>query len=285
MKYPKISIITPTSNSARQLKACILSVAHQSYANKEHVIVDNLSTDGTLAILKRYSTLYPHIRFISENDKGIYDAMNKGIELSEGEWIYFLGSDDIMFDENVLTDIMTAPEADCSEVLYGNVQLKNNGFEYDGEFSHFKLIEKNICHQAIFFRRKVFERLGRFDTRYSSMADWAFNIQWFGNSTIRKNYKDMVIAVYAQNGYSSKNLDTLFLEEKEALIRKYFPEPFVLMLYSHVSMALTNKDTEIKRLQQQLMERESELHSLYQTFAGKFIRFYKNIRNKGTKLL
>ena len=85
MKYPKISIITPTSNSARQLKACILSVAHQSYANKEHVIVDNLSTDGTLAILKRYSTLYPHIRFISENDKGIYELKRQYIKLEKKE--------------------------------------------------------------------------------------------------------------------------------------------------------------------------------------------------------
>ena len=280
MSYPKISIITPTYNSAKHLKTCILSVAQQTYANKEHLIIDNLSTDGSHDILRRYSDRYPHIRVIKEKDNGIYDAMNKGIDLSASEWLYFLGSDDIMVNNNVLSDILTSPEADCSDVIYGNVQLGKNGRIYDGEFSNFKLIEKNICHQAIFYRKKVFEELGKFNTKYLALADWAFNMNWFGNSNIRRTYKDKVIAVWTQNGYSSTNPDNLFLEDKEALIRKYFPEPFVLMLYSHVSSVLTEQEIEIKQLQKQLAERESELHSLYQTFAGQLIRLYKNIRKK-----
>ncbi len=280
MMYPKISIITPTYNSSKHLKACILSVAQQSYANKEHLIVDNLSTDGTLEIIKKYSERYPHIRFISEKDSGIYDAMNKGIGLSESEWLYFLGSDDVMFSEHVLTDMLTCPEAEKSDVMYGNVQWGKNGYDYDGEFSNFKLIEKNICHQAIFFRKRVFELLGKFDTTYPTMADWAFNIRWFGNDSINRTYIDKVIAVYDPYGYSAKNFDHLFLKDKEALIRMHFPEPFVAMLYSHVSMALTDKDKEIKQLREQLEERESELHSLYQTFAGQLIRTYKRLKKQ-----
>lgn len=276
MSYPKISIITPTYNSAKHLKACILSVAQQTYANKEHLIIDNLSTDGSHDILRRYSDIYPHIRVIKEKDNGIYDAMNKGIGLSESEWLYFLGSDDIMLNDNVLSNILSSPEADCSDVIYGNVQWGKNGRIYDGEFSNFKLIEKNICHQAIFYRKKVFEQLGKFDTRYLAWADWAFNIKWFGNSNIRRTYKDKIIAVYALNGYSLKYPDHIFMENKEALIRKYFPEPFVLMLYSHVSSAFTEQEKEIKQLRKQLAERESELDSLYQTF----IRLYKNVRKK-----
>ena len=122
----------------------------------------------------------------------------------------------------------------------------------------------------------MFEQLGKFDTRYFAWADWAFNIKWFGNSNIRRTYKDNVIAVWAQDGYSSTNPDHLFLEDKEALIRKYFPEPLVLMLYSHVSLAFTEQEKEIIELRNQLAERESELDSLYQTF----IRLYKNVRKK-----
>ena len=282
MNYPLISIITPTYNSAKHLKACILSVAKQSYANKEHLILDNLSTDGTLHILNKYLARYPHLRLITEGDKGIYDAMNKGISLSKGEWLYFLGSDDIMYDDNVLNDILTSPEASCSDVIYGNVQWGKNGFIYAGEFSNFKLIEKNICHQAILFRKNVFEQLGKFDTQYPSMADWAFNMQWFGNNNIRRRYIDKIIAVYAKNGYSSKNDDHEFLENKEALIRKYFPEPFVLMLYAHINSALTEQKKEIKTLQTQLQERESELQSLYRTFAGQLIRLYKSIKKNAS---
>ena len=76
MSYPRISIITPTYNSAKHLKACILSIAQQTYANKEHLIVDNLSTDGSHDIIKKYSDRYQHIRVIKEKDNGIYDAMN-----------------------------------------------------------------------------------------------------------------------------------------------------------------------------------------------------------------
>ena len=122
----------------------------------------------------------------------------------------------------------------------------------------------------------MFEQLGKFDTRYFAWADWAFNIKWFGNSNIRRTYKDNIIAVYALNGYSLKYSDYIFMENKEALIRKYFPEPFVLMFYSHVSLAFTEQEKEIIELRNQLAERESELDSLYQTF----IRLYKNVRKK-----
>ena len=267
MDHPRLSVITPTFNSEKHLEACVLSVAQQSYANKEHLIIDNLLTDGTLEILRQYSATYPHIRFISEKDNGIYDAMNKGISLSEGKWLYFLGSDDCMFNEHVVTDILTSPEADVSDIIYGNVQWGENGWRYDGEFSSFKLIEKNICHQAIFYRRDIFERLGTFDTKYPVLADWAFNMQCFGNKDIQRTYKDIVIAVYAPNGYSSKKTDTLFFAEKKILIRKCFPERFVTMLY-------------FKQLQNKLVKLKQKLRSLYKNAADQVIRLYKNLREK-----
>jgi glycosyltransferase involved in cell wall biosynthesis len=261
MNHPLITIITPTLNSAQHIEACILSVAGQSYEHKEHLIIDNLSIDGTLEIAKKYSAIFPHIRVINEQDNGIYEAMNKGIDNCRGEWIYFLGSDDRLFDCNVLMDIVTTAEIEHTEVIYGNVQWGKDGFAYDGEFSFIKIIEKNICHQAIFCRREVFERVGKFNTRYMVLADWAFNMQWFGNNHIKRKYIDRLIAIYNTDGYSSKHTDHLFLEEKDEIIRKYFPEAFVTIFYTQFYKSLTEKENRIQQLQQLLAEQERKIQS------------------------
>jgi len=227
MNYPKISIITPTYNSAKHLNACLLSVAQQSYVHKEHLIIDNLSTDETVAIVKTYALQYPHIRIISEQDIGIYDAMNKGIDKSTGDWLYFLGSDDTLFDNDVLTELIGSDESAHYDILYGNVQWGTNGPVYDGEFSFVKLFEQNICHQAIFFRRNIFNRFGKFDVKYKVLSDWAFNLLWFGNEEIRRAYHDRIIAVYNPFGYSSIEQDPLFHAGKRDIIGQHYPQVFV----------------------------------------------------------
>lgn len=89
-KYPKISVVTPSYNSAKFIEDCIQSVLKQNYPNFEHIIVDGVSTDGTIKILKKYS----HLKWISEPDKGQSDALNKGFKMADGEWILWLNSDD-----------------------------------------------------------------------------------------------------------------------------------------------------------------------------------------------
>lgn len=280
MKEQKLSVITPTYNAEKHIKECILSVAKQTYANKEHLIIDGASTDRTLDIIEKYAARYPHIRFITEKDNGIYDAMNKGIGLSDGEWLYFLGSDDVLFDNHVFADILKSSEAEISDVLYGNVKWGQDGFAYDGEFSCIKLMEKNICHQAIFFGKTIFERLGLFNVRYKVLADWEFNMRWFGNPHIHKAYLDRIIALYHTVGYSANNTDPLFLEDKENLIRQSFPEEFVTMFYAHVSTALSEQQKHIKWLNKALQQRDQELRSIYRTPAGHFIKLYKRYRKK-----
>lgn len=87
---PKVSVITPSYNSAQTIEACLKSVAGQSYQNKEHLIIDGQSKDETIKIVKKYQALYPHIRFVSEPDKGVWDAMNKGIDLSASGFILWV---------------------------------------------------------------------------------------------------------------------------------------------------------------------------------------------------
>ncbi|NJL12522.1 MAG: glycosyltransferase [Microscillaceae bacterium] len=102
MLYPKISIVTPSYNQGQYIEEAILSVIGQNYPNLEYIIIDGGSTDNTIEIIKKYEK---HITYwVSEKDKGIYDAMNKGIDVATGEWIYFLGTDDLLSD-NILIKI------------------------------------------------------------------------------------------------------------------------------------------------------------------------------------
>ena len=268
---PFITVITPTYNSAEFLDACILSVAQQTYTNKKHLIIDNLSTDDTLTIISKYSTEYPHIQVISEKDNGIYDAMNKAIEKSSGEWLYFLGSDDTFYDNDVLSDLFSSDVSADNDIIYGNVQWGQNGNIYDGEFSFFKLLEKNICHQSIFFRRSVFNKMGNFDLKYHALSDWAFNIQWFGRDDIQRSYTDRVIAVYNPFGFSSIHYDAIFYKDQAYIIEQYFPKAYHLLF---------QQSYQIKTMTSAMTEREEEIRTLTLSIS----KYKDNINTLNTSL-
>ncbi|WP_243370851.1 glycosyltransferase [Geotalea sp. SG265] len=242
-----ITIVTPTYNAAKDIEACILSVANQTYPHKEHLIVDGLSSDGTLDIVKKYSAEYPHIKFISEKDNGIYDAMNKSIDIAAGEWIYFLGADDVLFDETVLAGIFDTPYIGPFEIVYGNVLWGDTGTIYDGKFSLLKLMDKNICHQAIFYTKALFNKVGNFDLNYRTWADYLFNIKCFSSDEIRIKYIDRIVAKYGTHGVSSQMNDPDFMREKASILKANFPEEYI-----HIKESLSG-------LQQQLMECDRQL--------------------------
>jgi len=225
---PKISIITPTLNVEKDIESCILNVVNQTYKNKEHFIIDGKSTDNTISIVKKYAEKYPHINWVSEEDGGIYEAMNKGIDVANGEWIYFLGSDDMFINEDVLNSIFAQKNTEGLDISYGNVKFKHSGHVYDGEFNPVKLIKKNICHQSIFFRKSVFNKLGKFETKYKGVADWVFNMQWFNEKKLKIKYINDIVAIYNEAGYSFNNPDIEFAADREMLINKYFSAEDIL---------------------------------------------------------
>lgn len=229
--FPKISVITPTLNSAAIIGDAVLSVANQSYKNIEHLIIDGLSTDGTIDIVKGYQRKYPHIRVVSEKDNGIYDAMNKGIKLATGEWIYFLGSDDALYNENVFCSLLPYLRTAKLEVIYGNVIFRLSGQKYDGKFNQLKLLKRNICHQGILTRKSVYNKLGKFDLTYRALADWHFNMKWFNDKSIKHLYTDILIAYYFEDGYCFKNPDKNFIKDWNYNITKYFPNVILIIYY------------------------------------------------------
>lgn len=222
----KFSIIIPTYCSGKTLSKCLQSVVNQSNSNYEVWLIDGISTDNTIDIIKHYQQLNPAINYISEKDKGIYDAMNKGIDLVKGEWVYFLGSDDTLYDENVLMAIAEKISQTDAEVIYGNVlmhghnQWNLDNVIFDGEYNTEKLIDRNINHQAIFYKKTVFQKNGKFNLSYITSADFDFNMRCYANTKF--SYIDLIIADFNLGGHSTHVEDKEFYKDRGALMVKYF---------------------------------------------------------------
>lgn len=208
------SIIIPTFNSEAVLKDCLESILIQSFKNYEVIIVDGKSSDTTIDIVNIYSNKINSIKWISENDRGIYDAMNKGIEMANGGYLFFLGSDDTLYSKTVLDQLSEILKTNNVDVIYGNVISKVFNGVYDGEFTFSKLSKKNICHQAIFLKKTVFNRIGGFNLKYKGCADYDHNIRWFFSSKISRLHMDLIITNYGDGGYSSLNRDLVFDKDR-----------------------------------------------------------------------
>ena len=207
-QFPLISIIIPTFNAGRTISRCLKSILTQEYSHYEILIIDALSTDDTIQIVRACAENCACLRWESEKDAGIYDAMNKGILKARGEWLYFLGGDDALYSENTLLEVSRHL---CDvDVIYGDVYSPRFNGRYAGEFDALKIKDMNICHQAIFFHRKVFEKTGLFDLAYKAHSDWDHNLKWFLSKDIKRKYISTIIANYADNGFSSISGDRRF---------------------------------------------------------------------------
>jgi glycosyltransferase involved in cell wall biosynthesis len=224
-----LSIIIPVFNSEAVLGKALKSIKDQTYKDFEVIIVDNQSTDNTLNIARESGISGLHI--ISEKDSGIYAAMNKGIDVANGEWIFFLGSDDKLYHENTLSKIIPFMQ-ERYHVIYGNVVFCNSGEKYDGEFNWLKILNKNICHQSIFFHRDTFKMLGKYNESYRMLADWEFNLRWFNKERFKRLYLNDIIAFYNENGRSKIQNDDVFYKSFIKIIKKNF-SLWQVFLYSH----------------------------------------------------
>jgi glycosyltransferase involved in cell wall biosynthesis len=204
----KISIITVTRNAGAYLEKCIQSVAAQTHPDCEYIIIDGASTDDTSAIVERHRRTVAV--FVSEPDDGLYDAMNKGIERASGDYVFFLGADDYLYDADVMRDVARFlalhPE---NELVYGNIAVRSaRGDETifrpppPGEALKF-MICGCLPHQASFARRDIFGRLGMFDTRYRIAADYEWFLRVLGSPASRVEYFDRVITSYFADGLSN----------------------------------------------------------------------------------
>lgn len=194
------SIIIPTYNSAKTIKACLSSLLEQQFRDFEILLIDGVSKDETLSIAQSFND--QRIKIIAEKDNGIYDAMNKGIDLAKGKWFYFLGSDDSLQNPSVLSEVKLAIESHPKSLFfYGDVLTSANYVQRYKDHTYQKLINLNICHQAIFYHYTLFEH-NRYNLKYAICADWDFNLKVFRQKN-NPTYLNKVIANYSLDGASN----------------------------------------------------------------------------------
>jgi glycosyltransferase involved in cell wall biosynthesis len=214
-----ISIILPTFNAANTIAKALDSVIEQTFANYEVLIIDGGSNDSTAEIVRSYAARNTRLKWTSEPDEGIYDAMNKGIQKASGEWIYFLGSDDYLYNDKVFEEV-TKHLSVGLKIVYGNVLMGNSNSIYCGEINSVEILHWNICHQSIFYHRSCFDRK-EYNKKFKILADYAFNIDIFCLYPKLVKHIDLIIAYYSNVGQSSHIKDG-FDDTLPALRKKKF---------------------------------------------------------------
>lgn len=256
MNSIKLSIIIPTYNSSKTLHACLKSIAEQTYQNFEVLVIDGVSTDETVEIACTYKGSIRNFTICSENDNGVYDAMNKGISKAQGEWLYFLGSDDLLFNSNTLTYIFDRNESELeqTDILYGNVIFKelNIHSNYHENFSIINFFHTNICHQSMFYRKTVFEKMGFYSLLYPVFSDWEFNTRCFFDRSLRIKYMSDIVAYFSMEGLSNHSTDT-YKSQKAQLIKTLLRERHIYYKLKY-RIIINNQKTFVDRIQFQMIK-------------------------------
>lgn len=208
----KLSIITINYNNAAGLKKTLDSVAAQTYTDFEHIIVDGNSMDDSVDIIRAYSQSpianRHKIQWLSEPDTGIYNAMNKGIRLAQGEYTLMLNSGDYLVDEHVVEYVI--PLLDGTDIIQGNTIEDNDGKRYrnrgygKSDIDFFDVMKGHFLHQASFCRRDLFERYGMFDESYRIIGDTKFFMTCLGRENASFQYVDVDVANYDTTGISAE---------------------------------------------------------------------------------
>ncbi|OBQ55591.1 glycosyltransferase family 2 protein [Tamlana sp. s12] len=219
----KITLITATYNSETSIKTCIESVLSQDYPEVEHLIIDGVSTDSTLNIVKDFLKKHDHITLISEPDQGIYDALNKGISKATGEVIGFVHSDDFLASENVLSEIASQFEKKKCDGVYGDLeyvdkQNTNKIMRYwkSCPFT-LKLLKKGWmpAHPTLFLKQEIYKKHGIFDQNFKIAADYDFILRIFKDQQLNFIYLPMVITKMRTGGASNRSLKNVITKSKE----------------------------------------------------------------------
>jgi glycosyltransferase involved in cell wall biosynthesis len=220
---PLITVITVVFNGEQFLEETILSVINQTYGNVEYIIIDGGSTDSTLEIIRKYEHAIDY--WVSEKDKGIYDAMNKGIDLATGEWLNFMNADDVFFNHQVLGNMIPIfCKSEC--VLYSGSIQYDLGNVICPSMGKDTFLHNTIPHQGAFYSRVLFVSF-RYDDKLRIMADYELNLLI---SQSNKEYllsKDII--AQCRDGGVSRRL--LLMSFKETCIIKFRNLSFIENLY------------------------------------------------------
>ena len=240
---PLITIVTVCYNAEKTIEESIQSVLNQTYPNIEYVIIDGGSKDHTVALLEKYK--YQLGYFISEPDNGIYDAMNKALKVAKGDWLYFLGSDDVLINKSIIAE-MVSLFTDRSTIYYGNVIFKNQNTVYNFTISKWTLCYRNISHQSLFYTKESYKSQD-YDTSFIIFADHIYNILLYGSNKYKFEHIDKVIALYNDAGASSHIYDKKYYQKLPSTV--YVNLGFTYALYVQFRILVFKLKNSLKHLE------------------------------------
>lgn len=235
----KLSIITINYNNAEGLRKTMESVLAQTYTEIEYIIVDGASTDGSVDVIRELATR-PTIKWVSEKDTGIYNAMNKGIRMATGEYIQILNSGDILAADDVTERMFQAmgngqwaidnetnrqsPIANLPQIpiFYGNMIKVNSAGKVVGksgytEYSLRQFYSSTLNHDCAYIRRDLFDEYGLYDEQLKIVSDWKWYLQAIGLGKVKPEYVDIDVTIFDDGGISETNLALRYAERRKVL--------------------------------------------------------------------
>ncbi len=219
----KLSIITINYNNKNGLQKTIDSVITQTFKDFEWIIIDGGSTDGSKELIEQYSQYITY--WLSELDNGIYHAMNKGIQVAKGEYLYFLNSGDFLVSANTINQIFKKEIKE--DIINGNlicypINRRDYGI-HSNNVTCFDLIKGNLNHQSTFIKKKLFDTYGYYDQSLKIAADWKFFFITLILHQCSIRYINIDIAYFDTFGISSKSLE-LTRKEREETLTQFLPK-------------------------------------------------------------
>lgn len=247
----KLSIITINRNNAAGLEKTMQSVATQIFKEFEYIVIDGASTDGSVEVVKKYEPQFACLKWISESDKGIYNAMNKGLHMASGDYIQILNSADCLASDDVTERMLSAlDKAGKPSILYGNMvkcfpdgrKLVDRCFAGQ-EITMLGMFTGTLNHDPAYIRRELFEKYGYYDETLKIVSDWKWYLQAIILGGEKPQYVDMNVTLFDMTGISETNKELDKVERKQVL-GQLFPKA-ILADYEKYAFPID----QIKRLQ------------------------------------
>lgn len=249
----KLSIVTINYNNAEGLRRTLASVIAQTCHEIEHVIVDGASADKSVNIIHEYEALNTSsknplsIKWCSEPDGGIYNAMNKGIKQASGDYIQILNSGDILASNDVVEKMLAAIETNKNpDFLYGNMVKKDYstgkiiGKSQNIEYSLRQYYSSTMNHDCCYISKSLYEKYGLYDESLKIVSDWKWFLQAIGMGDVRPIYVDIDVTIFDASGISETNID-LRNEERRKVLKEILP-PAVLSDYDQHAFDMEQMD-------------------------------------------
>ena len=232
----KLSIITINRNNAAGLEKTLLSVATQTFKEFEYIVIDGASTDDSVDVIKKHESQFAHLKWVSEPDKGIYNAMNKGIRMASGEYIQILNSADCLAAPEVTEKMLAALEkAGNPSIFYGNMvkcfpdgrKLVDKCFAGQ-EITMLGMFTGTLNHDPAYIRRDLFEKYGYYDESLKIVSDWKWYLQAIILGGEKPQYVNMDVTLFDMTGIS-ENADNRkkIIKERQAVLEELVPSAYL----------------------------------------------------------